>query len=406
MKNNIELYNIAKQFIGNKGESARKYCGLPASAAWCCAFVCWIFNLGGDAKLFYGGKKVTYCPTAIKWCQANLANIPIYLAMPMDVIFFDWNNNGTADHIGFVRGRVSDQKVNTIEGNTNGGVVANKTRPEKYVLGCYRPNFPASFKIAKLDVDGQFGYNSIAMLQTALKKSKHYKGKVDGILGKQTIKALQARAGVAQDGSWGKKTSKAVQKMIGVTQDGWFGENSVKALQTWINKQCYGTPLTAPQKITSKAKVYCWPLDTDSKKWAYNTGSPLQTYVKALKKYMNKNSRVTQSDCGYFVSTCVRASGVAPKFKALAGTKEPFPAVPSSMKVVHSGKKIPDGLLKAGDIIRYKKTNGGQHTMIYYSNGVIAEAGREKRFPVLRKDKKKYNADSVRHSTIQVLRAK
>ena len=71
-----------------------------------------------------------------------------------------------------------------------------------------------------------------------------------------------------------------------------------------------------------------------------------------------------------------------------------------------SGKKIPDGLLQAGDIIRYKKTNGHQHTLMYYGNGKIAEAGRENQFPAIEKDTKKYNASNVKLSTRQVIRAK
>lgn len=165
-------------------------------------------------------------------------------------------------------------------------------------------------------------------------------------------------------------------------------------------------PSANAKKITSKAKEFCWPLGTAKKKWAYDTGSPLKAYVTACKKFMKKTAKVSQSDCGYFVSTCVRAAGVDSDFVALGGTKDSFPKVPSQFNVAFSGKKIPDGTLLPGDIIRYKKTNGGQHTLMYYSNGVIAEAGRESRFPVLRKDTKKYNADSVKHSTIQVLRAK
>ena len=80
--------------------------------------------------------------------------------------------------------------------------------------------------------------------------------------------------------------------------------------------------------------------------------------------------------------------------------------MPSSMKIVHKGKSIPAGLLQPGDIIRYKKTSGSQHTMIYISNGRVAEAGRKIRFPVIQKDTKKYNASNVKKSTIQVLRAK
>lgn len=402
-KNNTELLALAKKHLGQGGAVFRKYCGM-SSGAWCCAFVTYMFHEGDDSPLFYGGKKVVYCPTAIQWCKANLAQIPIYLALPMDIIFFDWNNNDVPDHIGFVKERKSDQDVYTLEGNTSGGIVAEKTRPNKYVLGCFRPAFKAKYDTSKpLVIDGYFGYNSIACLQKALKKSGHYTMEIDGILGKGTVKALQKRAGVAQDGSWGVKTSKAVQKMVGATVDGAFGAKSVKALQTWINKQNCGTNA---DKIVEKAKAYAWAYGTAQSKWAYKTGSAKNAYKTALKNYMGHSTKIAQSDCGYFVSTCVRASGVAKDFLALKGNRDAFPSVPSTMKIVFSGKKIPSGTLQAGDIIRYKKTSGSQHTLMYLGDGKIAEAGREIRFPVIRKDTKKYNSADVKHSTLQVIRAK
>lgn len=163
---------------------------------------------------------------------------------------------------------------------------------------------------------------------------------------------------------------------------------------------------TRAQTIVTKARELCWPYGTAEKKWAYSTGSPLVAYKSALKKYMGKTAKVSLSDCGYFISTCVRAAGVAPSFTALAGTKAAFPSVPSTMKIVHKGKKVPNGLLQAGDIIRYKKTSGSQHTLMYLGSGKIAEAGRKIRFPVIRQDTKKYNASDVKHSTLQVIRAK
>lgn len=36
---------------------------------------------------------------------------------PGDIIFFDWESDGTSDHVGFVES-VADGKVNTIEGNS------------------------------------------------------------------------------------------------------------------------------------------------------------------------------------------------------------------------------------------------------------------------------------------------
>ena len=181
------------------------------------------------------------------------------------------------------------------------------------------------------------------------------------------------------------------------------------AVQKKVNELLKPAPKpkpTAASKIVAKAKAYAWAYGTPQKKWAYKTGAPLASYKTALKKYLNKSKKISQSDCGYFVTTCVRASGVSGTFLALRGNKEAFPPVPNTMKIVHKGKKVPANLLKAGDIIRYKKKSGSQHTLMYIGGGRIAEAGREIRFPVIRKDTKKYNAKNVKINTLQVIRAK
>lgn len=244
-KNNRELLAIAQKYLGQGGAKFRKYCGLPGGAAWCNAFVTYIFNEGGDSALYCGGKKQTYCPTSIKLCRKDMAEIPLYLAMPMDVIYFDWDRNGVPNHIGFVRAKNTTDSIYTIEGNTSNKVM-NKTRPRKYVCGIFRPHFKPSFTLKKLSVDGECGYNTIAGLQKALGCT------VDGVLGKATVKALQKKAGATQDGAWGTGTSKAVQKMVGAKADGAFGPASVKALQTWINKQVYPSSSTVTKPTTPK----------------------------------------------------------------------------------------------------------------------------------------------------------
>ena len=159
-------------------------------------------------------------------------------------------------------------------------------------------------------------------------------------------------------------------------------------------------------KIVAKATEYCWPKGTPEKKWAYKTGAATSAYKKALKKYLNKSSKITQSDCGYFVSTCVRAAGIDSSFMALAWSNK----LKSCFKVVQKGKAVDKSKLLPGDIIRYKRTdknsNGTykQHTLMFYGNGCIAEGGRGIRFPIIRKDTEKYNGKKVNKSTIQVLR--
>lgn len=246
MKSNTEQLAIAKKYVGYGGSKFRKFCGLPSGSAWCDAYVTTIFAEAGNASLFCNGTKQTYCPTTIKWCLKNLASVPPFLALPSDIIFFDWELNGVPNHIGFVRERKDCDTIYTIEGNTSGSICAQKTRNTKYVQGIFRPHFKASYKIAKLDVDGLFGYNSIAMLQKALGVT------VDGVLGQGTVKALQSKAGVSADGLWGKGTSKAVQKMVGVTADGLFGVNSVKALQKWINNKVCPQSVTPTTTTTTK----------------------------------------------------------------------------------------------------------------------------------------------------------
>lgn len=158
-------------------------------------------------------------------------------------------------------------------------------------------------------------------------------------------------------------------------------------------------------KIVSMAKTLCHPYGTNKEKWAYSTGAPLSAYSTALKTYMGKTSKVDKSDCGYFISTVVRKLGIDSKFVCLKGVKDAFPTS-SKFSIVHEGSKIPSELLKQGDVIRYKKTNGtSQHCLIYMGDGKIAEGGRKTRFPVIRKSTK-YNNKDVKFSTLQVLRVK
>lgn len=260
MLSNTQLLAIAKKQLGNGGAKYRKYVG--ASGNYCNMYVFWLYDANGCGSLFPLPNKNyyrTYCPDSIKWCRKNLAEIPPYLAMACDIIYFDWEPNGVPNHIGIVDHRISTAEIATVEGNTSGkikgktvsGIVAEKTRNTKYVCGIFRPHFPGSFKKVPLTIDGAFGYNSIAIMRKALGLPE------SAILDIATVKALQKRAGLkgkAIDGAWGKTTSKAVQRMTGLTGkaiDGEFGINSVKALQTWCNKIAFPVGTTKPTTPTT-----------------------------------------------------------------------------------------------------------------------------------------------------------
>ena len=345
-KNNVELLKLAQAHLGQGGTIFNRYCN--SSGAWCCAFVTYMFHEGNDSPLFYGGKKVVYCPTAIKWASANLAMIPAYLALPMDIVFFDWNHNGLPDHIGFIRERKNCDEVYTIEGNTNGGVVAQKTRPVGYIQGIYRPHFPAKFDTSKpLEIDGLFGYNSIAMLQKALGGLD-----VDGIMGKATVKKLQAWAGVAQDGAWATKTSKAIQKKLGVTADGYFGKDSCKALQKWCNKRVFPQQTIIDKELSACKTQSAW-MKNATYKWESNP-----TIEKSKKK----------GTCVTYVACVLQRIGILKSGEYIWQNGRGYGdgkvyGTNSKMAVIYMGNKTISSLksrLKTGDIILLDDNKSGK----------------------------------------------
>lgn len=388
--NNQQLFELAESYLGEGGRTFRNFCGLPSGAAYCAAFVSYVFYKGGDASLFYGGKRVAYVPWAETWMRANLAQIPLYLAMPSDAITFDWNNNGTPDHIGFVRKRLSDTAIYTIEGNTSAvdedgnviatGVVANRTRPVKYISGVWRPQFapPAFTTLKALDIDGQFGYNSIACLQLALRRGGYYKGKIDAILGKETVKALQKKASdgsgirIACDGAWGQKTTKAIQTWLNIKADGWWGEASTKSLQRWINKYntWYAEKHHLPVPIVPKP-------------------DPLQPWYDAMKIQFewSKNQEYDFDDNptienSRYKGTCITFPAVSLQRIGLLPKGKYFYLYPNTMKIAGNGadyvKEHPEkyilwypnktiaelgSIIHKGDIIGYGEP--AYHTMVY-----------------------------------------
>ena len=393
MKSNVEQLKIAEKYLGQGGAKFRKYCGLPSGAAWCNAFVTDIFAEAGNSSLYCNGTKQTYCPNSIKWCYNNLASIPIYLAMPSDVIYFDWENNGVPNHIGFVRERKSCDEIYTIEGNTNGGRVANKARTVKYVQAVFRPHYkPTSFSSTKtLDVDGQMGYNTIAVMQRWLNVS------TDAILGQGTIKALQRKLGIKNvDGLWGTQTSKALQKFLGVTADGLFGANSVKALQKYLNAHVINvSPSPKPSVKTVQDKICDWDraIAADNS-WHYVKWNSKEAKTKECPICHNhpKGKYHGWNCIGFCFASWRHGGGIKCNcsnhvinddewndiYKAKTDAKALKIAQNcigiKDIKVIRNKKGIPQSELKAGDICgRYSSKGKFEHAFVYLGGGKMAD---------------------------------
>lgn len=115
--------------------------------AWCCVFVWDIFRLCSASSLFYDGKKTDYCPTLQSWGKKKGLAVSKSDGQAGDIIFFDWNGNGLADHVGIIEKKNNDGTYLTIEGNTsltsndNGGKVMNRTRKLSEICTIIRPKY-------------------------------------------------------------------------------------------------------------------------------------------------------------------------------------------------------------------------------------------------------------------------
>jgi len=91
---------------------------------WCAMFVTFCFVKAGS-KSFIKGSKYAYCPyllTDAKASRNGLRVIPKTDVCTGDIVLFDWNRDGTADHVGIVAKPPAKKKTTftTIEGNTSG----------------------------------------------------------------------------------------------------------------------------------------------------------------------------------------------------------------------------------------------------------------------------------------------
>lgn len=134
---NTVIYNT--EYYGRKVSGA----GYP----WCCSFIWWLFHHLGWDELFYGGNKTAYCPTLMSY-HINKGQAVYDNYQPGDIIFFNFSGKRSASHVGICE-LYNGSTITTIDGNTgntneaDGGAVLRRTRKKKYIVGAYRPAYPA-----------------------------------------------------------------------------------------------------------------------------------------------------------------------------------------------------------------------------------------------------------------------
>ena len=114
---------------------------------WCCAFVWDIFRMCGASDIFNGGEPTAYCPTVLNWGKNSGLTVNKANGQYGDIVLFDWNGDGVADHIGLIISKNADGSYTTVEGNTansnysNGGWVLKMIRYQWQIIGIVRPKY-------------------------------------------------------------------------------------------------------------------------------------------------------------------------------------------------------------------------------------------------------------------------
>lgn len=237
---------------------------------YCAMFVSWCLTQVGASCT---GFATAYCPSGVAAARGKGKLRSASTAKPGDVVYFDWEGDGISDHVGFVE-RNNGTYLQTIEGNTNNGAVARRTRAYSTVIGVVTPDYDgvvskptpapqvtqqavAAAKPSLLSIDGLWGSDTTRALQKALgtyvdgivsDQDARYRSKNPGLTvgwewhtnakqGSNMIRAMQKKIGANSDGIAGNETFRKLQKYLGTYQDGRIDKpsNCVIALQKRLN---------------------------------------------------------------------------------------------------------------------------------------------------------------------------
>ena len=126
---NPQLVELAKGQVGNVGGAPYwSWYGFDSRVAWCACFVSWCYGQAGLSEPRFAAcqsQGVQWFTSHGQWGARGYENIA-----PGDAIFFDWDLDGSADHVGLVIG-TDGNRVYTVEGNS-GDACKIKSYPLDY----------------------------------------------------------------------------------------------------------------------------------------------------------------------------------------------------------------------------------------------------------------------------------
>jgi hypothetical protein len=98
------------------------------------------------------------------------------------------------------------------------------------------PYLNGNAAVSTLKVSGREDRATWKQWQTWLQEQRFYEGRVDGVAGAMTYRAIQSWVGTPQTGKLDLPTRKAVQERIGVTPDGVWGRSTWSTVQRKLNE--------------------------------------------------------------------------------------------------------------------------------------------------------------------------
>ena len=237
-----EIMKLAKSYVGTKESPAYSnnvifnthYYGHEVSGgnyAWCVVFVWDTFRMAGASNLFCDGKKTAWVDTVRDWAKSKGLVVPKDQGRHGDLALFDWNHNGSGDHIGFIDAKNANGSYQTCEGNTsvdnnsNGGEVQIRTRYPSEIMMIIRPQYeaeeisptptPTKEETVKMELRmlkrGMSG-NDVRAAMLLMKDKGYYPWNIpvtDKLFGakmEQGLKKMQAEHGLGVDGLLGKNS--------------------------------------------------------------------------------------------------------------------------------------------------------------------------------------------------------
>ena len=113
---NPELVELAKRQVGNVGgQPYWSWYGFNSRVEWCACFVSWCYGQMGLSEPRFAAcqsQGIPWFQSHGQWGARGYDNLA-----PGDAIFFDWDLDGSADHVGIVIG-TDGSRVYTVEGNS------------------------------------------------------------------------------------------------------------------------------------------------------------------------------------------------------------------------------------------------------------------------------------------------